>query len=348
MEYSSLDKPTAGATRFNTDSSQLEIYDGNQWTGVVSDSPELQTGGSRGLLLGGYEQPEGGVVNTIQYINIATTGNAQDFGDLQAIGYGNASFGNRTRGIYLDNSPNNQYITISSTGNSVSTGDAQASGEYGRSAAANDIRGLHQFDNGTNTIEYFTIASDGKSQDFGDSISAYTGKGCVGASPTRWVVGGGASVPSWAAQYTATEYVNFMSQGNTAAFGDLTQARAGCRSNGGNAVRGIWAGGYAPQANPSNKNSEVIDYLTVATLGNSIDFGDLSEDTENPAVLTSSTRAVICGGNNGSPTPNNCVDWMEYVEIMTTGNSVDFGDFINGDKMANMGPISNGHGGLGG
>jgi len=348
MEYPSLDKPIAGATRFNTDSSQLEIYDGNQWTGVVSDSPELHTGGTRGLLLGGYEQPEGGVVNTIQYINVSTTGNAQDFGDLQAIGYGNASFGNRTRGIYLDNSPNNQYITISSTGNSVSTGDAQASGEYGRSAAANATRGLHQFDNGTNTIEYFTIASDGKSQDFGDSISAYTGKGCVGASPTRWVIGGGASAPSWAAQYTPTEYVNFMSQGNTAAFGDLTQARAGCRSNGGNAVRGIWAGGYSPVANPSNKNSEVIDYLTVATLGNSIDFGDLSEDTENPAVLTSSTRAVICGGNNGNPTPNNCVDWMEYVEIMTTGNSVDFGDFINGDKMANMGPISNGHGGLGG
>ena len=47
MEYPSLDKPKAGAFRFNTDSSQMEIYDGNQWTGVVSDSPELQTGGTR-------------------------------------------------------------------------------------------------------------------------------------------------------------------------------------------------------------------------------------------------------------------------------------------------------------
>ena len=44
MEYPSLDKPKAGATRFNTDNNQLEIYDGNQWTGVVSTSPELQTG----------------------------------------------------------------------------------------------------------------------------------------------------------------------------------------------------------------------------------------------------------------------------------------------------------------
>ena len=122
----SLQPTPVGAFRFNTDSSKLEYYDGNQWVNITSDSPEANTGGARGLMLGGYEQPEGGVVNTIQYINIATTGNAQDFGDLQAIGYGNASFSNRTRGIYLDNSPNNQYINLTSTGNSDSLGDAQA------------------------------------------------------------------------------------------------------------------------------------------------------------------------------------------------------------------------------
>ena len=53
MEYPSLDTPTAGATRFNTDSSQLEIYDGNQWAEVLATSPELQTGGTRGLYAGG-------------------------------------------------------------------------------------------------------------------------------------------------------------------------------------------------------------------------------------------------------------------------------------------------------
>ena len=43
----------AGATRFNSDSSQLEIYDGNQWTGILSTSPELQTGGTRGVCFKG-------------------------------------------------------------------------------------------------------------------------------------------------------------------------------------------------------------------------------------------------------------------------------------------------------
>ena len=43
----------AGAIRFNTDSSQMEIYDGNQWTGILATSPELQTGGTRGIHFGG-------------------------------------------------------------------------------------------------------------------------------------------------------------------------------------------------------------------------------------------------------------------------------------------------------
>ena len=72
----------------------------------------------------------------------------------------------------------------------------------------------------------------------------------------------------------------------------------------------------------------------------------MSADSENPAIMTSSTRAVLAGGNNGSGLPNNVLAWMEYIQIMSTGNSVDFGDFINGDKMGNMGGMSTGHGGL--
>ena len=51
MEKPSLDTAKAGAMRFNTDSSQMEIYDGNQWTGILGTSPELQTGGTRGLFV---------------------------------------------------------------------------------------------------------------------------------------------------------------------------------------------------------------------------------------------------------------------------------------------------------
>ena len=74
MEYPSLDKPKAGATRFNTDSLQLEIYDGNQWTGVIGN-PSVNV--TRAVFAGG-----GSTSDVMQYVNITTTGNAQDFGNL--------------------------------------------------------------------------------------------------------------------------------------------------------------------------------------------------------------------------------------------------------------------------
>ena len=98
MEKPSLDTAKAGAIRFNTDSSQMEIYDGNQWTGIQATSPELQTGGTRGLIAGGYT---GANQDGIDQINVDTTGNAIDFGDL-AQGNTGASGGNSstTRAVY--------------------------------------------------------------------------------------------------------------------------------------------------------------------------------------------------------------------------------------------------------
>ena len=83
MEKPSLDTAKAGAIRFNTDSSQLEIYDGNQWTGILGTSPEQQTGGTRGLWFGGEGSPA--PRNTIQFVNVDSTGNAVDFGDMSQV-----------------------------------------------------------------------------------------------------------------------------------------------------------------------------------------------------------------------------------------------------------------------
>ena len=73
-----------GSLRFNTDSSKLEYYDGNQWVNVTSTSPEAQTGGTRGLFAGGRSSAPA-FTNLIEYINVGTTGNAVDFGDLTAL-----------------------------------------------------------------------------------------------------------------------------------------------------------------------------------------------------------------------------------------------------------------------
>ena len=44
IEYPPIDKPSSGSIRFNTDSSKMEIYNGEQWLDIDSTSPNEQTG----------------------------------------------------------------------------------------------------------------------------------------------------------------------------------------------------------------------------------------------------------------------------------------------------------------
>jgi len=87
--------------------------------------------------------------------------------------------------------------------------------------------------------------------------------------------------------------------------------------------------------------SNVIDYITITTLGNASDFGDLSNDRRDIDALSSSTRAVTGGGNDSSLGTCNI---MEYVTIATTGNVTDFGN-LNQAKQ-NTGAASNNTRGL--
>ena len=87
---------TAGSIRFNTDSNRMELYNGEAWWEIDSTSPEQQTGGTRGLVLGGYSTPNNGS-NMIGHINIASTGNEVDSGgDLLYARYGMGSVADRT------------------------------------------------------------------------------------------------------------------------------------------------------------------------------------------------------------------------------------------------------------
>ena len=95
MEKPSLDTAKAGAIRFNTDSSQLEIYDGNQWVGVEATSPFLQTGGTRGFRMGGNTPSK---TDRIDRFNVDVPGEATDFGNLtQSLGATGQGFASRTR-----------------------------------------------------------------------------------------------------------------------------------------------------------------------------------------------------------------------------------------------------------
>ena len=78
----------------------------------------------------------------------------------------------------------------------------------------------------------------------------------------------------------------------------------------------------------------------MATLGNVTNFGDLYHLSTSLQGASSPTRGVYGGGY----TPGGYSNVMQYIQIMTLGNSVDFGDTTG--AVASPGVCSNGHGGL--
>ena len=343
IEKPPLQPTPVGAIRFNTDSSKLEYYDGNQWVNVTSDSPEVQTGGTRGIVAGGYDHDTSDYTNTIGYFDIDSTGNATDFGNLTA-GRGNGVFGlaSRTRGVFgcgYDAGPNTStniidYITISSTGNAADFGDAAylVEGACGFSDTTRGVfaYGFQRTDWASKPdLQYFTIASTGNAVDSGIDLTPNHRAGASFSSPTRGIWAGGVS------GLNAISYMTISTLSQVADFGDTSvdkgEGARGCS----NAVRGIYFAGYKSPGSADN----VIEYITIASLGNALDFGDKTVARYGGMSTASSTRGINAGG---TPASRNVI---EYVQIMSTGNALDFGDLTVNINEGTA--CSNGHGGLG-
>ena len=341
----------AGSIRFNTDSSQMEIWDGNQWTGILATSPELQTGGTRGIYFGGVTPS---AINNIDFYNVDTTGNAADFGDMtRSTNISSAGTSSRTRGIAFGggNTPDNiiEFITISSTGNAQDFGDVASGAQRHANPVASQTRALFCGGYGgspspgnCNIIDLVTIAQTGNTVDFGDlSYSMTNGGSC--ASSTRGVVAGGQN-PGFV---NNIDHITISTTGSAVdRGGDLTVAR---RSMGGasNSTRGIFFGGQSGPSNDDNNLTNVIDFITIASNGDATDFGDLTFSINNGKIIAqhgmaSATRVVMAGGNTFD---SNNVNTIEYVEISTTGNSIDFGT-LQHKGSTGVSAFSNGHGGL--
>ena len=356
MEYPSYNKPPAGSIRFNTDSSKLEIYNGDKWWNIDSTSPEEQTGGTRGFIAGGYTNAPVAAYGDISYFNVDTTGNAIDFGDTIDTGGRTASGSSRTRGLtFFANAPAKntiEYVTMQSLGNAVDFGDllnledsnaatsdatrAVIAGGYPNNPTGSAGAGPYTR---TNVIQYVTIAHTGNAIDYGDlAVARADFDGC--SSPTRGVFGGGGTSPSAGDRGNVIDLITIQTTGNSTDFGDLTVNRSHLDA-GSNAIRGIFVNGIS--TNPSTTALNTMDYVTIASLGNAVDFGDTVRTIFARAISTSRTRLVAACGTTGSGD----FEEMDYVQIMTTGNAVDFGDGLPAAGLEGPVGFSNGHGGLG-
>ena len=340
MEQPPIKSTPVGALRFNTDTVKLEYFDGNEYVNITIDSPERHTGGTRGIVFG--EQSN---TSDIEFYNVDTTGNAADFADMtRSSTVSAAAFASRVRGIASGGgspSPTNiiEFITIAQQANAQDFGDLTRA-HRNAGGGSSETRGLtiggYVAPNTVNTIDYVTIASTGNAVDFGDAVRTVEAEVPTVNSPTRIVYGQYGTDPGTP---MTIEYVITSTLGNASDFGSITGDTRSGGGGGGNAVRGVFGGGQADNQ-PTYTPQDEIHFITIATLGNSINFGDLNDAVSGLSACSSPTRVVFNGGYTPSQT-----NQLQYIQTMTTGNALDFGDLTS--NKARQAGCSNGHGGLG-
>jgi len=194
---------------------------------------------TRGMWFGGWDGSN--TVNTIDYVEISTIGNAIDFGDINVgIRESGAALSSSVRAVFAGgrNQPANLalndivFANIASKGNTTTFGNLNRL-LFSQSAAANSVRGI--FAGGglpggiyTTEISFITIASEGDASEFGN---LQTGRQYLAATAnqTRSVIAGGTTPAG--TKLNIIEYITIASSGNASDFGDLGEGRqefSGC------------------------------------------------------------------------------------------------------------------------
>ena len=341
------DHVEVGSLRYNYDTKNLEYYRGKTigWSQFELIDPDLGggltggTGSNTGLgtrmLAGGGDSPTN--TNQIDFLTISTFGDSQEFGDLTRASTGAGGSASRTRGLFTNRrtfpSPVNSYfneidfVTIASTGDAQDFGDSTVTNGYNR-AISSETRSLGLAFSSINTINYVTIASTGDAQDFGDQSGVLEG-GAACASSTRGVLAGGGNIQRM-------DFITIATLGDAKDFGDLSATV----TNGiglSNSTRGVFKIGF--QSGYDN----TMEYITIATLGNSTDFGNGINVAVSMAAGASPTRGIFAGGSGAAPSYTR-TNVIQKIEILTTGDALDFGDLTFAAN--HTAGLSNGHGGL--
>ena len=173
------------------------------------------------------------------------------------------------------------------------------------------------------SIDYIDISTPGNGLDFGDLTIGRT-SGCGVSNGSRGVMMGGATLGG---AQNFIDYISIPTLGNGTDFGDmLTEIyyMAGVSDG----TRGFGCGGMrGPAGSYQGQNS--IQYVTIATAGNSTDGADLTSTRVKPSGWNDTTRAVVMGGRNtsdGGPLTN-YIDYFTMANLST--NASDFGDLTD-------------------
>ncbi len=241
---------------------------------------------TRGIFCGGYDptsSPDTDI-NTIEYITIATEGNAIDFGDRTVVGRTTAAASSSTRVVMAAGQVGNpgiintiDFITTATTGNASDFGDLLSITNSMCNANNSPTRGIFSGGNAPNSpynqnvIQYVTMASAGNATDFGDlTVNARDAAGGTASSNTRGLILIGNSSPN--NNLNTVDFVTIASTGNAADFGDIFTGRYSVSSCS-NSNRAVFLGGRT--TSPSVVYYNAMEFVTISTTGNTSDFGDI-------------------------------------------------------------------------
>ena len=237
--------------------------------------------------------------DTIDFINIQSNGNAIDFGNLSTVTSRPSGVSNSTRGLFVG-------------------GSDPVSPYY------------------VNRIEYITMSSLGNSEDFAD-ISQKLWYVSGGANDTRAVVGGGYAVPNAPANANQIESITIASLGvNSSDFGDLLYATRE-HSATASPTRVVWFGGKGDTG--VSDPQKTIQFVTMATLGNSEDFGDTLATVNSSNASSNGVRGFVCGGNvPGSYSSQS----IFTITMATKGDATNYDDLATATgQLPQIGTVAN-------
>ena len=181
-----------------------------------------------------------------------------------------------------------KFITMATLGDAEEFGNLTTATELaaGCSSPTRGIIGGGDNPADTNTIEFITIASTGDATNFGDLTDDRTSL-CAGSSSTRGIFAGGRNAPT---NYNIIDYITIATAGDAQDFGDLIGTTNQTFNIMSNSIRGVRSGGN-PNASPA-VTLNTMEYVTIASTGNSQDFGDLIQARREHATCADSHGGI--------------------------------------------------------
>lgn len=208
------------------------------------------------------------------------------------------------------------YVSIAT----ASTSSAFGTLTSGRSRGASNSSSVRAVFSGgqssataSSASDYVTMSTLGNGVSFGNMTSARFNIGAV-STQSRAILAGGEN--SGGTSLSTIEYFSVQVSALALSFGTLAVVRDNLSGGCGIAspVRGVFPGGF-------NGSSDVqsIEYITIASLGNGTNFGNLSTNKRNCGQASNSVRGLVSGGTAGATL-------IEYVTIATASNAANFGN----------------------